>query len=75
MTGERVFRKPFTPIPGLRNSFQSQLARPNSPLSGEPLIARLMVDAALLHKINPNYSRPRIIEPVKQESTDIGYLF
>jgi hypothetical protein len=36
---------------------------------------RIMVDAAFFHKINPNYSRPRIIEPVKQESTDIGYLF
>jgi len=40
-----------------------------------PSIAGSMVDAALLRKINPNYSRPYIIELVKQKSTDIGYLF
>jgi hypothetical protein len=27
-----------------------------------------MVNAAFFHKINPNYSRPRIIEPAKQDS-------
>jgi len=40
-----------------------------------PSIAGSMVSAALLRKINPNYFRPYIIEPVKQKSTDIGYLF
>ena len=39
-----------------------------------PSITGSMVDAALLRKINPHYSRPSIIEPVKQESADIGYL-
>jgi hypothetical protein len=34
---------------------------------------RIMVDAAFFHKSNPNYSRPRIIEPV--EAIDIGFLF
>jgi hypothetical protein len=36
---------------------------------------RIMVDAAFFHKINPNYSRPRIIEPVKQESIDLDHFF
>jgi hypothetical protein len=38
-------------------------------------IAGSMVDALLLHKTNQGHSRPRTIEPVNQESTDIGYLF
>src|SRR5271154_997518 len=62
--------------------FQSTITAERMPFSCKrtapfrrPSIAGSMVDAALFCKINLNYSRPRIIEPVKQESTDIRYLF
>ena len=32
--------------------------------------SRIMVDAAFFRKMNPNYSRPCIIEPAKQDSLD-----
>jgi hypothetical protein len=36
--------------------------------------SRIMVDAAFFHKINPNYSRPRIIQPAKQDSSNNIYI-
>jgi hypothetical protein len=33
-----------------------------------------MVDAVFFRKMNPNYSRPRIIESAKQDSSNITYI-
>ena len=37
--------------------------------------SRIMVDAAFFRKMNPNYSRPRIIEPAKLDLANGAYHF